>query len=126
MRQHGVVEADDAREPGLPGAQPGQEVLPDFGFHRAVDMAALAQLTQSMELWDLMHGFEPTSPIGLTAVRLWQSRPRGAPGIRAGHASDLDHCVTDSARARPYSGENRAKGTARRKACDKGRREAWH
>ncbi|GLW07333.1 hypothetical protein Misp01_24630 [Microtetraspora sp. NBRC 13810] len=105
MRQHGVVEADDPGEPRLAGTQPGQQVLTDLSLHRAVDMTALAQLTQSVELWDLMHGFETTSPGGNPAARLAHSPSRP-------QTTDPDDCVTIGVRVCPHSGENRAKGTA--------------
>ena len=56
--QDGVVEADDAGETGLAGAQPGEQVVADLGLDGAVDVAARAQLA---EIVRLMHGIETTS-----------------------------------------------------------------
>ena len=46
VRQHGLVEADDAGEPILPGAHPRQQVLSDLLLDRAIDVAARLQLAQ--------------------------------------------------------------------------------
>ncbi len=47
LGQHGVVEADDAREPGLARAQPRQQVCPQLFLDRAVLVAGGAQLAES-------------------------------------------------------------------------------
>ena len=46
VRQHGLVEADDAGEAILPGAHPRQQVLSDLLLDRAIDVAARPQLAQ--------------------------------------------------------------------------------
>ena len=46
VRQHGLVEADDAGKPVLPGAHPREQVLSDLLLDGAVDVAARLQLAQ--------------------------------------------------------------------------------
>ena len=46
VRQHGLVETDDAGEAFLPGAHPRQQVLSDLLLDRAIDVAARPQLAQ--------------------------------------------------------------------------------
>ena len=46
VREHGLVEPDDAREAFLPGAHPRQQVLSDLLLDRAIDVTARPQLAQ--------------------------------------------------------------------------------
>ena len=45
VRQHGLVEADDAGKPVLAGAHSGEQVLSDLLFDGPVDVAARTELT---------------------------------------------------------------------------------
>ena len=46
LGQHGVVVADDAREPGCAGAHPGEQVVAQLLLDRAVHVAGGAQLAE--------------------------------------------------------------------------------
>jgi hypothetical protein len=46
LRQHRVVEAEDAGEGGLPGGEPGEQVVAHLGLDRLVHVAAGAQLAE--------------------------------------------------------------------------------